>query len=178
MLDARPRAASAARRSLATRCQASVCESGRSMQADGLWLIGVGAFVLAVVGLVAAPLRLHLQFGGLGDGRRDRLAFAGAGLGLLSTAAGSVLLAASSSPAVAFVIATVATLIVVAWVLLAWRVHSLWLARRGDAAMRLRYNQDLAREAWQLEAAVLLARWRWALCHPLTNTDANSWPYG
>jgi hypothetical protein len=147
------------------------------MQADGLWLIGVGAFLLAAVGLAAAPLRLHLQFGGLGDRRSDRLAFAGTGVGLLSTATGSVLVAAGSSPAVAFVLATVATLIVVAWALLAWRVHSLWVARRGDAAMRLRYNQDLAREAWQLEAAALLARWRWAVCHPLTDTDANSWPY-
>lgn len=148
------------------------------MQADGLWLIGVGAFLLATVGLLAAPLRLHLQFGGLGDGRGDRLAFAGTGLGLIATAAGSVLVAAGSSPALGFVIATGVGLVLSGWLLLSWRVRSLWVARRTEAAMILRNNQDLAREAWRLQAAVLLSRWRWALAHPLTSSDANTWPYG
>jgi hypothetical protein len=148
------------------------------MQADGLWLIGVGAFLLTVVGLAAAPLRLHLQFGGLGDRRSDRLAVAGTGLGLTTTAAGSVLVAAGSSPSLGFALATSAILAAVGWLLLSWRVHSLWVARRTDAAMNLRFNQDLAREAWRLQAAVRLSRWRWALSHPLTSTDANTWPYG
>lgn len=148
------------------------------MQADGLWLIGVGAFLLAAVGLTAAPLRLHLQFGALGDRRGDRLAFAGTGLGLVATATGSVLVAVGSAPGLGFAIATVLALATIGWLLLSWRVRSLWLARRDDAAMELRWNQDLAREAWRLRAAVLLARWRWALCHPLTGSDAESWPYG
>jgi len=147
------------------------------MQADGLWLVGIGAFLLAIVGLSAAPLRLHLQFGGLGDRRGDRLAFAGTGLGLIATAAGSVLVAAGSSPALGFAIATVMGLAVIGWLLLAWRVHILWLARRDDAAAKLRHNQDLVREVWRLEAAALLARWRWALCHALTSSDAERWPY-
>lgn len=87
------------------------------MQADGLWLIGVGAFLLTVVGLAAAPLRLHLQFGGLGDRRGDRLAFSGTGLGLITTAAGSVLVAAGSSPSLGFAIATAAILVAVGWLL-------------------------------------------------------------
>lgn len=147
------------------------------MQADGLWLIGVGAFLLAAVGLTAAPLRLHLQFGGLGDRRRDRLAFAGTGVGLIATATGSVLVAVGSAPGVAFAIAAVLALAAISWLLLSWRVRSLWLARRDDAATELRYNQDLAREAWRLRATVLLARWRWALWHPLTGSDSESWPY-
>lgn len=147
------------------------------MQADGLWLIGVGAFLLAIVGLAATPLRLHLQAGGLGDGRGDRLAFTGAGLGLIAAAAGSVLVAVGSSPALGFAIATGAALVAIGWLLLSWRVRSLWVARRTEAAMNLRYNQDLAREAWRLQAAVLLSRRRWALSHPLTNSDANTWPY-
>lgn len=147
------------------------------MQADGLWLIGVGAFLLAAVGLTAAPLRLHLQFGGLGDRRGDRLAFAGTGLGLVATATGSVLVALGSPPGLGFAIATVLALATIGWLLLSWRVRALWLARRDDAASELRWNQDLAREAWRLRAAVLLARWRWALCHPFTGSDAQSWPY-
>ena len=147
------------------------------MQADGLWLIGVGAFLLAAVGLTAAPLRLHMRFGGLGDRRGDRLAFAGAGMGLIATATGSVLVAAGSAPGVGFAVATLLALAAIGWLLLSWRVRTLWVARRDEAAMELRYNQDLAREAWRLRAAVLLAGWTWALCHPLTGSDAETWPY-
>lgn len=51
------------------------------------------------------------------------------------------------------------------------------LLKRLKRPWILRDNQDLAREAWRLQAAVLLSRWRWALAHPLTSFDANTWPY-
>ena len=134
--------------------------------------------LLTVVGLVAAPLRLHLQFGGLGDSRQDRLAFTGTGLGLLATAVGSVLVAVGSTPATMFIIVSVGFLAAIAWLLLAWRVHALWVARRDEAALLMHQNQDLAREAWRFQAAALLARWRWAVCHPLTSSSATSLPHG
>jgi hypothetical protein len=148
-----------------------------ALQADGLWLIGIGALLLTVVGIATRPLRLHLQFGSLGDERRDRLAFAGTVLGLAATAIGSVLVAIGSTPAVWFIIATTAGLLLMGWIVLAWRVRSLWMARRDEAAMKLKQNQDLAREDWQLQATVLLSRWRWALRHALTRSDATGWPY-
>lgn len=147
------------------------------VQTDGLWLIGIGALMLAIVGVLSAPLRLHLQFSGLGDRRSDRLVFAGTGLGLLATSAGSILVAVGSTPASTFIVTTMLILAAVGWLLLAWRVHVLWVARRDETALILQRNQDLHREAWRLDAAALLARWQWCLVHPLTLTDATSWPY-
>ena len=147
------------------------------MQADGLWLVGIGAFLLACVGLATAPLRLHLQFGGMGDTRRDRVAFACTGVGLIATAAGSLMVAIGSSPTVQFATLSVLAIVASCWLLLAWRVHALWVARHATAALELKVNQDLAREGWRFEAAGLLARWRWALLHPFDASDADSWPY-
>lgn len=45
------------------------------VRTDGPWLIGIGALLLAAVGLAVRPLRLHLQFGGLAEKRTDRIAF-------------------------------------------------------------------------------------------------------
>jgi hypothetical protein len=68
-----------------------------ALQTDGLWLVGTGAFVLVAAGIWASPaLRLHLTVAGSGDSRRERMAFAGTVIGGLSTAVGSVLVAASS----------------------------------------------------------------------------------
>lgn len=143
---------------------------------DGLWLIGLGAFLVAVTALTTQPPRLHLQFGGLGDQRKDRLASAITTTGLLATAAGSILVAVGSTPAGWFIAVAFGALLMSAWGLMARQVRLLWLARRNDTAMRLRENQDLAREAWELEATIVLARWRWVLLHPLTPSNANSWP--
>ena len=42
--------------------------------------------------------------------------------------------------------------------------------------MKLKENQDLKREAWELQATAILAQWRWALLHPMTGSNAASWP--
>lgn len=144
---------------------------------EGLWLIGVGAFLVAIITLSGSPPRLHLQFAALGDERKDRLVSSGTAIGLATTAVGSALVAIGSEPAVWFVAVSAATLVVFGWLLQARQVRALWVARRDEAAARLRQNQDLAREAWQFEASVLLSRWRWALSHPLTHSNATSWPY-
>lgn len=143
---------------------------------DGLWLIGVGAFVVVLVALVPRPPRLNLRFGGQGDERTDRVASSATATGLLATAAGSVLVAIGSAPSVRFIVTVVAALGLLMWLLLARQVRGLWLVRRAEAAVKLKENQDLKREAWELEATAILARWRWALSHPLTNSNAYSWP--
>jgi hypothetical protein len=142
-----------------------------------LWLVGIGAFILVAAGGWASPaLRLHLEFAGSGDSRRERMAFAGTIVGGLSTAAGSLLVAGSNLPSVWFWLGTIVLMATVGYVLLAWKVHALWTARRYDAAMVLRTNQDSRREVWLIDAASLCARWRWALGHPLTPADASWWP--
>jgi hypothetical protein len=143
---------------------------------DGLWLIGLGAFVVVAVALLPWPPRLNLRFGGQGDGRIDRVASAATTSGLLATAAGSVLVAIGSTPSVRFIATTVVALGLSMWLLLARQVRMLWLVRRAEAAAKLKENQDLEREAWELEATAMLAPWRWALSHPLTNSNAYSWP--
>jgi hypothetical protein len=143
---------------------------------DGLWLIGLGAFVVVLVALIPRAPRLHLQFGGQGDDRIDRVAYSMTTTGLLATATGSVLVAIGSTPSVRFVAATVIALVVSIWVLLAQQIRALWLARRHDAAMKLKENQDLKREAWELQATAILAQWRWTLLHPMTGSNAASWP--
>ncbi len=147
-----------------------------SVTADGLWLIGIGAFLVVIVALTATPPRLHLQFGALGDQRKDRLASSIAATGLIATAVGSVLVSVGAAPAVWFVGGVTLALGVIAWGLMARQVRLLWRARQRDATMRLRENQDLAREAWEVEAATILARWRWAVLHPLSAASAESWP--
>ncbi len=147
-----------------------------SVTVDGLWLIGIGALLVVSVALTATPPRLHLQFGGLGDQRKDRLAPSIATTGLIATAAGSVLVSVGSVPAIGFVGGVVVALGIMAWGLLARQVRLLWRARQRDAMMRLRENQDLARETWEVEAATILAGWRWALLHPLSVASAEGWP--
>jgi hypothetical protein len=143
---------------------------------DGLWLIGLGAFFVVFVALLPRPPRLHRQFGSQGVERVDRLALSITTTGLLSTAVGSILLAIGSTPSVRFVVASAVALALAMWVLTARQIRTLWLARRYEAAMKLRENQDLEREAWELEATAILARWRWALRHPMTRSNASSWP--
>jgi hypothetical protein len=143
---------------------------------DGLWLIGVGAFLVVTVALSTQPPRLHLQFGGLGDRRRDRLTSSIATTGLLATSAGSILVAIGDTPSAWFLAGALGTTVLIMWLLMARQLRLLWLARRGDVALRLRDNQDLAREAWELEASIILSDWRWALRHPLTSASAVGWP--
>lgn len=143
---------------------------------DGLWLIGLGAFFVVLVALLPRPPRLHRQFGDPGVERADRLALSVTTTGLLSTAVGSILLAVGSTPSVRFVVASVVAMALAMWVLTARQIRTLWLARRYEAAMKLRENQDLAREAWEFEATAVLARWRWALRHPMIRLNASNWP--
>lgn len=143
---------------------------------DGLWLIGLGAFLVVLVALIPRPPRLHLQFRGQGDERVDRVSTSVTTAGLLATAAGSVLVAVGSTPSAWFMIATIIAVVLSTWLLIARQVRALWMARRDEAAMKLKENQDLEREAWELQAATLLARWRWALSHPLTRSNAINWP--
>jgi hypothetical protein len=148
-----------------------------SIQAVGVWLVGVGAAILAAVGLLAVgPPRLNMMATASGDTRLDRLRHAISGAGLLAGAAGSVLLAVSSVPTVQVAGSTVAGIAAVIYLLLAWRVHALWTARLGDAEQTLLINQDSDRAQWQLDCAHLCSRWRWSLAHPLTDIDATSWP--
>lgn len=146
------------------------------MESAGLWLVGIGALLLALVGLAGGQVRLALTFGGAGDRRIDRVKFAVSGAGLLATAAGSALIAISSMPSLGFVIATIAALVVIVYVLLAWRVHTLWREHLAAVAASVSVNQDSRRELWRLDAARSCARWRWALSHPLSTADAISWP--
>lgn len=146
------------------------------METEGLWLVGIGALLLALVGLAGGRVRVALTFGGDGDRRVDRLKFAVSGAGLMSTALGSALIAISSVPSVEFVVTTIVTLLLIMYVLLAWRVRTLWREHRTAAAERLQGNQDSRREMWDLDAAAWCARWRWALRHPLSDAHATSWP--
>jgi hypothetical protein len=143
---------------------------------DGLWLIGLGAFLVVVVALLPRSPRLDRQFGGQGEERADRLASSVATTGLLATAVGSILLAIGSTPSIRFIAASVTALTLSMWVLTARQIRTLWRARRYEAAMKLKENQDLQREAWELEATAIVARWRWSLRHPLSRSDASSWP--
>lgn len=145
-------------------------------ESAGLWLIGIGALLVALVGLSAGRVRLALTFEGSGDQRADRVKFAVSGAGLVSTAAGSVLIAVSSTPNAKFAAATIAALLLVAYLLIVWRVQTLWREHVAAAGLNLKVNQDSEREQWRLDATRLCARWRWALAHPLTAADARSWP--
>ena len=145
-------------------------------ESAGLWLIGIGALLLALVGFAGGRVRLALTFSGSGDQRPDRLKFAISGAGLLSTATGSLLIAISSIPSAPFLVGTIAALVFVIYVLLVWRVHTLWRERVTAAAHDLRDNQDSEREQWLLDATRWYARWRWSLRHPLTTANATSWP--
>lgn len=145
-------------------------------ESAGLWLIGLGALMVAVVGLAGNGVRLGLAFEGSEDGRADRLKFAISEAGLLTTAVGSVLIAISSSATAQFVLLTLLLTVVVIYMLVAWRVRMLWRAHRSTAAGDLRDNQDSKREQWRLDATSLCATWRWAITHPVTAANATSWP--
>lgn len=146
-----------------------------TMDAETLsvWLIGAGALTI-VLGLVFASERAYegVSMRGPFSTRDKRLRFAVEAAGATLVAAGSILLAATSSPSAWLLLIPVAAY-ALAHLLAAWKLGQYWRFR-SDEASRAAAGDD-ANEL-QRDLAVCAsscASWGWCLRHPFND---EYWP--
>jgi hypothetical protein len=142
-----------------------------SAEGIGLWLIGVGSFLVVGAALGLTPDRAGGRFAGKYSSLMERLFYATQVTGLLFAGVGSLTIATSQSIAGSVLVATgIAALLsydgLLAWLQKRYRDEQLENAERfvagGDTAKRQ-----------QLAIAQRCATWRWCLRHPL---NMQPWP--
>jgi hypothetical protein len=103
----------------------------------GLWLVGVGAFLAALPRIISPPRpQLGLEWESLAAGV-DRVRYAIETVGLLLTAAGSVVLAAAELGPWWFVVGVVVIAVIAVWLIAARKLRQLWVTA-GCICARLR----------------------------------------
>jgi hypothetical protein len=141
---------------------------------DGLWLIGVGAF-LAAVSLLrqGSSGGLGGRPGGPAGTRADRIAFAIGLTGALSVALGSIDVAVEALPSLGLVVLTTVIAVVLIWLFAALRLHvdsrkNRDVSRRGAAS-----GSALAPEReWDVKRYERHMHWRWCLANPFVSEAA------
>jgi len=121
-----------------------------NIERAGLWLVAVGAFLVAVSFLWQGSLGgLGGRPVGRGGTRNDRAVYAVGLCSALLVAAGSVIVAVTAFPPLWVAAATVGGVLVAVWLFAAWRL-------RVDS----RKNRDEVRRAAE-PASALAEGWRW-----------------
>ncbi len=139
----------------------------------GLWLVGVGSFLVAVPRLFhAARPQLGLGWESMAA-RVERLRFAAETVGLVLVAVGSVVLAAVELGPLWFVLGVVAAALLGVWLVAATKLRQLWLTR-AEETRDYGANSSIASPAERREVALANATWRTCLRGVFVQTPP--WP--
>lgn len=140
--------------------------------AAGLWLVGVGSFLVAVPRLFhAARPQLGLDWESM-SARVERLRFAAETVGLIMVAIGSVVLAAVELGRLWFVLAIVAAALLGVWLVATTKLRQLWLMRAEQACDYA--DTSIASAAAMRAVALRNAEWRTCVCAAFAQTPP--WP--
>lgn len=143
-------------------------------EGTGLWLIGVGALLVAVAFLwQGSAAGLSGRPGGPAGTRTDRVVHAVGLTGALLVAAGSVVVAIDAFPEPAVVLATVVGAAIAVWLFAALRLRIDNKRRLVAARQGAQGNSPLAR-GWQWDAERFEREMSWRRClrNPFISDDA------
>jgi hypothetical protein len=142
--------------------------------AAGLWLVGVGSFLVAAPRLVRAKRpELGLRWESLAR-RVERVHFATETVGLFLVAAGSLVLAVAELGPWWFVLGVVGAAALGVWVVAALKLRQLWRMRATQARDYGEADPPLVSEAEQ--RALALAHASWSACLQLAFSPTGPWP--
>jgi hypothetical protein len=144
------------------------------LERDGLWLIGIGAAVVAAAVLIGGHV------GGLSGRpftqrglRNDRIAHASATAGGALVALGSIFVALKHLPSTAVLVGVVIWIPATVWLLAAWRLR---VGTQRDLAQsradQSQYPKQAAGIAWDIRTYEHQVQWRYCVRHALDADDA------